>query len=152
MYELYEAFGSDIAVIMHVGSGGDAAANQRGTPAMVRDIVRTFPELRLVCCHFGGYHQLDDAEAELLGLDVYLETSWPPALATLAPSRVRDIISKHGSDRIVFGSDWPMADPAAEIAAIRALGLSDDAVEDVLGRNFLRLLGQDAGRTATTPE
>jgi len=152
MYELYEAFGSDIAVIMHVGSGGDAAANQRGTPAMVRDVVRTFPELRLVCCHFGGYHQLDDAEAELLGLDVYLETSWPPALATLAPSRVRDIISKHGSDRIVFGSDWPMADPAAEIAAIQALGLSDDAVEDVLGRNFLRLLGDDVPSTATTRE
>ena len=141
MYEMYEAFGPEIAVIAHVGSGGDRAANSRGTPAMVRDIVRTFPDLRLICCHFGGYHQLDEAEAELLGLDVYLETSWPPTMAEVAPSRVRDIISKHGSDRIVFGSDWPMADPAAEIAAIRSLGLSDDVVEDILSRNFLRLLG-----------
>jgi len=149
MYELYEAFGSEIAVIAHVGSGGDAAANRRGTPAMIRDIVRTFPNLRLVCCHFGGYHQLDEAEAELLGLDVYLETSWPPGLAEIAPSRVKEIISKHGSDRIVFGSDWPMADPAAEIAAIRGLGVSDDAVEDILGRNFLRLLGADAGSAAS---
>lgn len=150
MYELYEAFGSEIAVIAHVGSGGDAAANRRGTPAMIRDIVRTFPDLRLVCCHFGGYHQLDEAEAELLGLDLYLETSWPPSLAEIAPSRVKEIISKHGSDRIVFGSDWPMADPAAEIAAIRALGLSDDAVEDILGRNFLRLLGADADSAASS--
>jgi uncharacterized protein len=148
MYELYEAFGSEIAVIAHVGSGGDRAANERGTPAMVRDIVRTFPDLRLVCCHFGGYHQLDDAEAMLLGLDVYLETSWPPTLAEVAPSRVKEIISKHGADRIVFGSDWPMADPAAEIAAIRALGLRDDVVEDILGRNFIRLLGTDADPAA----
>jgi uncharacterized protein len=144
MYELYEAFGSEIAVIAHVGSGGDRDANKRGTPAMIRDIVKNFPDLRLVCCHFGGYHQLDDAEAELLGLDVYLETSWPPSLAEIAPSRVKEIISKHGSNRIVFGSDWPMADPGAEIATIRALGLSDDATQDILGRNFLGLLGVDA--------
>ena len=151
MYELYEAFGSEIVVIAHVGSGGDRAANQRGTPAMIRDIVKTFPALRLVCCHFGGYHQLDDAEALLLGLDIYLETSWPPSLAEIAPSRVREIISKHGSDRIVFGSDWPMADPAAEIAAVKALGLRDDAVEDILGRNFLRLLAAEA-EPAPSPE
>ena len=37
MYELYEAFGSEIVVIAHVGSGGDRAANQRGTPAMIRE-------------------------------------------------------------------------------------------------------------------
>jgi predicted TIM-barrel fold metal-dependent hydrolase len=148
MYELYEAFGSEIAVIAHVGSGGDRAANERGTPAMIRDIVKTFPSLRLVCCHFGGYHQLDDAEALLLGLNVYLETSWPPTLAEIAPSRVKEIISKHGSDRIVFGSDWPMADPGAEIAAIKALGLRDDTVEDILGRNFIRLLGADAESAA----
>ena len=104
-----------------------------------------------MCCHFGGYHQLDDAEALLLGLDIYLETSWPPSLAEIAPSRVREIISKHGSDRIVFGSDWPMADPAAEIAAVKALGLRDDAVEDILGRNFLRLLAAEA-EPAPSPE
>ena len=150
MYELYEAFGSEITVIAHVGSGGDRAANERGTPAMIRDIVKTFPRLRLICCHFGGYHQLDDAEAQLLGLDVYLETSWPPTLAEIAPSRVKEIISKHGADRIVFGSDWPMADPAAEVAAVRALGLRDDAVEGILGRNFLRLLGADTDAAAAS--
>jgi predicted TIM-barrel fold metal-dependent hydrolase len=48
----------------------------------------------------------------------------------------------------VFGSDWPMADPAAEIAAIKALGLRDDAVEDILGRNFIRLLGTDTEAAA----
>ncbi|WP_156757464.1 amidohydrolase family protein [Actinokineospora pegani] len=139
--ELFEAFGSEIAVIAHVGDGGDAAANDRGTPAMIREIVTTFPDLRLAACHFGGYHRLDDAEAELLGIDnLFLETSWPPTMAAIDPDRVRRIISRHGADRVVFGSDWPMADPAAEIAAIRALGLSDDATEGILGGNFLRLM------------
>jgi predicted TIM-barrel fold metal-dependent hydrolase len=45
---------------------------------------------------------------------------------------------------VVFGSDWPMADPAAEIAAIRNLGLTDDEVDGILGGNVARLLGLDA--------
>lgn len=146
MMELYEAIGSEIAIIAHVGDGGDAAANSRGTPQMVAKIAKTFPDLRLVLCHFGGYHRLDDAEQELVGLDVHLETSWPPTLAALAPELVKRIVSKHGADRIVFGSDWPMADPKAEIEAIRRIGLSDDDTENILGGNFLRLLGEDVAR------
>jgi len=88
---------------------------------MICDIVRHFPDLRLIACHFGGYHRLEEAEAERLGENVYLETPWPPTMAELTPERVRSIIDRHGVDRIVFGSDWPMADPAAEITAIRVL-------------------------------
>jgi hypothetical protein len=44
---------------------------------------------------------------------------------------------------VVFGSDWPMADPAAEIAAVRALGLDPAAEQAILGDNLARLLGLD---------
>jgi predicted TIM-barrel fold metal-dependent hydrolase len=36
-----------------------------------------------------------------------------------------------------------MADPAKEIAAIKALGLSDEVTEGILGGNFARLMGID---------
>jgi uncharacterized protein len=118
---------------------------------MIRDIVRQFPDLKMVACHFGGYHRLDEAEADLLGENVYLETSWPPTMAELAPEKVRAIIDRHGADRIVFGSDWPMADPGAEIAAIRALGYSDDVTAGILGNNFARLMGIAEGEPAPGP-
>jgi uncharacterized protein len=87
---------------------------------------------------------LDEAEDTVVGTDVYLDTSWPPTLATLDPQRIRRLIERHGPDKVIFGSDWPMADPTAEIAAIRALGLSDDDTEAVLGGNLARLLGLEA--------
>jgi predicted TIM-barrel fold metal-dependent hydrolase len=151
VWDILEAFGSEIAVIAHVGAGGDRESNERATPGMIRDIVRQFPDLKLVACHFGGYHRLEEAEADLLGENVYLETSWPPTMALLAPERVRAIIDKHGADRIVFGSDWPMADPAAEIAAIRALGYDDDVTAGILGGNFARLMGIADGEPAPGP-
>lgn len=143
LWEIFEAFGSDIAIITHVGEGGDPYRNSMSSPKMIRDIARQFPELRLMACHFGGYKILDDAEEMLDGVDVVLETSWPPTLATLQPDRVRRLIRRHGAERVVFGSDWPMTSPAEEIRAIDALGLSDDETKAVLGGTLFRLLGLD---------
>ena len=143
VWELFEAFGSEISVITHVGEGGDAYRNSLSSPKMIRDISRQFPELRLMACHFGGYKILDDAEEMLQGADVVLETSWPPSLATLQPDRVRRLIKRHGAERVVFGSDWPMTSPAEEIAAIDALGLTDDETKMVLGGTLARVLGID---------
>jgi uncharacterized protein len=144
LWAVLDAFGGDIAVITHVGEGGDARTNSLSSPRMVADIARQFPQLRLVACHFGGYKILDDAEEMLCGADVVLETSWPPSLATLRPSRVRRLIRDHGAERIVFGSDWPMTDVGAEIAAVEALGLSDDETKSVLGGTMARVLGVDS--------
>lgn len=143
LWEIFEAFGSDYAVITHVGEGGDEFTNGLSSPRMVRDITRRFPDLRLMACHFGGYKLLDDAEEMLSGADVILETSWPPTLATLRPERVKALIRKHGAERIVFGSDWPMTSPAEEIRAIEALGLSDDETRLVLGGTLAGVLGLD---------
>lgn len=141
LWEIFEAMGDEFAVITHVGEGGSPEANRLSSPAMIRNIARQFPDLRLMACHFGGYKLLDDAEEMLAGADVVLETSWPPSLKTLQPDRVRRLIRNHGADRVVFGSDWPMTSPAEEIAAIDSLGLSDTEVKQVLGGTMARVLG-----------
>jgi predicted TIM-barrel fold metal-dependent hydrolase len=128
-------------VITHVGAGEDEAANERGAPALLRRLADALPNLRLIACHFGGYHRLDEAEEHVVDSSVHLETSWPPTVADLEPERVVAIVRRHGADRVIFGSDWPMADPAAEIRAIRGLGLTPDEEAGILGDNLARLLG-----------
>lgn len=138
-----DAMSGEFAVIIHVGAAG-TDPGERCSPAMLAELVRLFPRLDVVACHFGGYRRFDEALETVIGLPVHLDTSWPPSLATLDPARVRAAIEKHGADRVVFASDWPMADPAAEIRAIRDLGLSDTDTEAVLGGNLARLLGLPA--------
>jgi predicted TIM-barrel fold metal-dependent hydrolase len=127
-------------VISHVGAGGDDDANERGAPDALRRLADDLPDLKLIACHYGGYHRLDEAEEHVVGSRVVLETSWPPTLADLEKERLVAIIRRHGADRVVFGSDWPMADPAAEIAAIRDLGLTTDEADGILGDNLARIL------------
>ena len=136
---------ADITVITHAGAGGDAAASERGAPAALRELLDAVPGLRLIACHFGGYHRLDEAEKQIVGSRAVLETSWPPTTAGLDPARVRGIIERHGADRVVFGSDWPMTDPGAEIAAVRALGLPASQETAILGGNLAVLLGLPPG-------
>lgn len=135
-----EAMAGEFVVVMHVGAAGTDPGD-RCSPAMLADIARAIPDLDLVACHFGGYKRFEEAAEIVVGLPVYLDTSWPPSVSALGPARLRAVIEKHGADRIVFASDWPMADPAAEIETIRALGLPDTDTEAILGGNMARLLG-----------
>jgi len=138
-----DAMQGEFAVIVHVGEGDSPASNARCTPSMMRTLIEKFPRLDVIACHFGGYRLLDQAEEMIIGLPVYVDTSWPPGLGTIDPARVRSIIERHGPERVVFASDWPMADPAKEIETIRGLGLSDADTEAILGGNLARLLALD---------
>lgn len=128
-------------VVTHVGAGDDEDANRRGAPALLRRLADSLPDLQLIACHYGGYHRLDEAREHVVGSSVTLETSWPPTMAELEPELVVELIRSHGADRVVFGSDWPMADPGAEIAAIRNLGLTQEEEDGILGGNLARILG-----------
>jgi predicted TIM-barrel fold metal-dependent hydrolase len=138
---LHALAGDGVTVIAHVGAGGSDAANERGNPASLRAAIDAVPTLRLIACHFGGYHRLDEAEAWMVGSRTFLETSWPPRLSDLDRERVVAMIRRHGTDRVVFGSDWPMADPAAELAAVRALGLDEAETAAITGNTLAALLG-----------
>jgi predicted TIM-barrel fold metal-dependent hydrolase len=141
LWAVLDALQGEFVCVFHVGPEQPGEANVLATPKMVADIVRAFPRLDVVAAHLGGYHVYEEALEHVIGLPVYLDTSWPPSLASVDPARVRSVIERHGPDRIVFATDWPMADPAEEIAAIEALALSDADTEAILGGNLARLLG-----------
>ena len=136
-----DAMRGEFAVVVHVGAGGRAEDTVRCTPAMMRALVQQLPGLDLIACHFGGFSMLDAASAEVVGLPVHLDTAWPPTVAELEPKRIAELIRRHGADRVLFASDWPMASIARELDALRSLPLEDDEIDALIGGNAERLLG-----------
>ena len=51
------------------------------------------------------------------------------------------IAKKHGTDRILFATDSPWSDQQTSLQQIRALPLSGEEKEKILGGNAQRLLG-----------
>jgi len=83
----------------------------------------------------GGYARLKKA-----GLfkhpNIYVDTS----LAD--PLQMEDFAADYGTDRILFGSDFPFGDPAAEYRKVEKVFSGEDK-EKVGGRNLLRLLQKE---------
>jgi uncharacterized protein len=138
LWENLEAMQGEFVILTHVGEGGEGS--ERCTPQMLADLVERFPDLDLIAAHFGGFRLLEEVEEKVLGLPVHVDTSWPPGLGSIDPDRVRGMIERHGADRVVFGSDWPIVDPADDVAAVRALGLPDEQTEAIFSGNLLDLL------------
>jgi hypothetical protein len=141
LWDVLDALQGEFVCVFHVGPEQPGEPNVLATPKMIADIARAFPKLDIVAAHLGGYHVPDEALEHVVGLPVYLDTSWPPSIGSVDRAHVRTVIERHGPDRIVFATDWPMADPAREIAAIESLGLPAADTEAILGGNFARLLG-----------
>jgi predicted TIM-barrel fold metal-dependent hydrolase len=162
IHPLYQGFGLDdprlvpclealdpgMLVVIHVGAGGDGRPVAGSTPPLLRELASAVPHLRVIACHFGGYHALSEALDVICGAPILVDTSWPPSVAQLDPKVVAGFINRHGADRVVFASDWPTADPAREIDAIMNLGLSHDDTDHVLGLTMAGLLAPLEARVA----
>ena len=138
----------DLFVITHAGFDPVQPDHIHCTPDMVLRVVDRHNELKLVVAHAGGFDREAEVLEKLCGAPVWLDTS----LCAIRRAKSAEwgqlcgeILRKHDASRILFATDTPWSDPAAEIAFIRSLGLSREASENILYRNAESLLGISAG-------
>lgn len=110
-------------------------------PALIPPILKKHPHLQLICAHFGGYSEWDEAAACLAGENVYVDSS--SSLPLLTPERARALIDLYGPDRVLFGTDYPMWKAETEIRTLLSLGLEEDALQKIFSGNLLRILGKE---------
>jgi predicted TIM-barrel fold metal-dependent hydrolase len=92
-----------------------------------------------VCAHLGGWSEWDDACRTLTGHEnVYVDTS--SSLYAMKPEEARKIIRCYSRDRVLFGTDYPMWNPAEELERFHRLQLTDDEEEKILCLNAQGLL------------
>lgn len=127
-----------LILMMHAGVDIGLPSPVHCTPDRLANVLDTVPELTIIAAHMGGYIMWDDVEKYLVGRDVYFDTSY--SMADLGRERMTALIRSHGVDKILFGTDSPWTDQAAEVAGIRGLPFSDEEIGAVLGGNAERVL------------
>jgi predicted TIM-barrel fold metal-dependent hydrolase len=125
-------------MLLHAG-GDIVPQTYLGTPETYAEVLETWPGLRVILAHMGGWRLWEAAAEHIIGRDVVLDTAYTPG--HLPDEEFVGLVRRHGVDRVVFGSDGPFADPGAEIGNLRTTGLTDDELASVLGGNASRLLG-----------
>ncbi|PLX40156.1 MAG: metal-dependent hydrolase [Deltaproteobacteria bacterium] len=127
-------------VMAHTGSSIFPGAKMKfGDPLHFDEVAVDFPGVNFLIVH--GGRGLWYERAEFLAKfhdNVYLEVSGLPPQKLLEYFPALERIS----EKVVFGSDWPANPGIAEnMKRIAALGLSEEAVDNILGGNAARLLG-----------
>jgi len=122
------------------------------TPERLLTLAGSFPDVAFIFAHFGGglpFYALMPEVAETLS-NVYFDSAATPFL--YRPDVYAVSAAAAGSDRILFGSDFPLIRQGRAMRGVRGSGLNDADIERVLGENLVDLLGlkSDSGTSDST--
>lgn len=133
----------DFVFEIHIGDYLPPEQNP-SCPYKVAALLDAFPHLQVIAAHMGGYQQWDHALKVLVGRDVWLETS--STTPFIEQGVLKDILRKHPSERILFGSDYPLYDPGEEMHRLQQVAeLSDAALEQLMSNADL-IFGSNQGK------
>lgn len=109
-------------------------------PEVLYRLITAFPELKLVCAHWGGglpfYALMPEVKRAMA--NVFFDTAASPFLYTSnVYTRVAQLV---GADKVLFGSDNPLLPPRRLIKEVQSLDLPEVSKKAILGGNAARLL------------
>ena len=143
-------------VLIHAGLDVGFPGAVNASPKMIVNALRAVGPMSLILAHMGGWRCWDEVLDLLPPTSVRLDTSFSlgamtpngdghyrqaEELALLNGAAFIKLIRTFGANRILFGTDSPWADQAAELAALTSLTLTDEEKRLILGGNARRLLG-----------
>jgi predicted TIM-barrel fold metal-dependent hydrolase len=113
------------------------------TPDILYSFITGFPNLKLVCAHWGGglpFYALMPEVAKALA-NVFFDTA--ATVFLYKPEIFEQMSCIIGSDKILFGSDYPLMHQNRVIAQIQSSRLPEEDKARILGANAQKLLCQD---------
>lgn len=140
-----------LIVVTHAGQDIGLPDVVHCTPAMVEEVLDEVKPDKLVLAHMGGWQMWDEVLERLCGRDVYLDTAFSYGdidykmgaqhrFRLMDKEMFKAIVEKHGSDKILFGTDSPWSDQEQSVKDIQALGLPDETNEKIFCKNAKKLL------------
>ncbi len=111
------------------------------TPDMLYPFIASFPDLTIVCAHWGGglpFYALMPEVKQAMS-NVYFDTAASPFL--YSPQIYNQVVQLVGADKILFGSDYPLLAQSQSLNEVRSLDLPEETRDLILSGNAKRLLG-----------
>ncbi len=127
-------------IITHAGYDVAFRDHVHCTPDMVLNVLKELKGLiedKLILAHLGGYDMPDESLKKLIGAPVYMDTA---AVLRLYPEKCREIIIRHGADRILFASDSPWDSQKDYIDILKSFSLGRETEEKIFHQNAEKIL------------
>ena len=142
LYIMEEAAKRGLFIVTHAGIDIAFRDHVHCTPDMILHVLSELGSViedKLVLAHLGGFELPDEVLQKLCGKPVYMDTA---AVLGMYPDKCRQIIARHGPERVLFATDSPWADQRAFADLLHSFGFSPEDEALMFYRNAERLLGK----------
>lgn len=129
-----------------------AAAAEYGMPILAHTtpdecdhLMQHVPQARLLMAHMGGHpYAFGDWHKAVAVAQKHENLLLDTASSQIDDGMLEYAVEHIGPERILFGTDMPLLDPATQLAKVQGSELSAEAKGLILGGNLVRLLGISA--------
>ena len=134
IYEQCEKY--HLPILMHTGDSRYDNSN----PNRLLPILEIYTDLTVIGAHFGGWSMWEEASKRLQGVpNLYVDCS--SSFYAMTNDKVKEIIERYGTERVLFGSDYPMWSPQAELDRFFTLGYGEEDCRRMLSENAKSVYG-----------
>lgn len=134
MHKMYELCEGRLPMLIHTGDFRYDYSN----PNRMMPILEKYPNLTVIGAHFGGWSIWEEATEKLCKYkNFFVDCS--SSLYAMTPEKARELIFAYGTDRVIFGTDYPMWEPQGELERFMKIDLTDEQREDILYNNAAKL-------------
>jgi len=141
MFYIYEEIAkNNLILLMHLGFDIAFPDSKKAEICRLKRLVQKFPELKIVAAHTGGWRMWAEVLRDIAGFNIWLETSM--TLKYIEDKKIfLEILKKHPSDKIMFGTDTPWSSQLEEVEMMQDLtDIPDDLKEKIFAGNAIKLL------------
>ena len=137
LFPVYELLEGIAPILFHMGD----PRYDYSHPARLKKVLELFPKLDVIASHFGGYSMYDTACSILKNTNCYFDIS--SSIMFMEKGVAERYIRTYGAHRMVFGSDFPLWDPAAEVKRFLELRLTLEEQEQIAYKTALHILKEN---------
>lgn len=135
MLKIYELCEGRLPILIHAGDYRYDFSN----PNRIIPVLDIYKNLTVIGAHFGGWSIWEEATEKLRKYEnLYVDCS--SSLYAMTPKKAKELIMAYGTNRVLFGTDYPMWRPEDEIERFMKIDLTEKEREDIFYNNTAKLL------------
>jgi predicted TIM-barrel fold metal-dependent hydrolase len=127
-----------LPIMFHAGFDPISPKLTHATPDRLLRVIENFPKLTAIFAHMGGEYHWDEVYDIICGKSCFIDTSY--CAENMESALMERMIKKHGSERVLFGSDFPWKAPDAIVTKLKTLNLTDGELNNILYKNAIKLI------------
>lgn len=134
MLKIYELCEGRLPILMHTGDSRFDLSN----PNRMLPILEIYKDLTVIGAHFGGWSVWEEATEKLSRFENFF-VDCSSSFYAFNLEKCKELIMAYGTDRVLFGTDYPIWKPEIELERFMQIDLTEQEREDILFNNAKKM-------------